>query len=72
MTLVLAACASPMKPLAPTATIDIDSLPIAVEYNLGDAASVQARFPEDSHFRNMPVRLNGLIAAPSGEGGLGV
>jgi len=38
--------------------------PKAVEYNLGETTITQARFPEDSRFRNMPVRLNGLIAAP--------
>ena len=39
--------------------------PKAVEYNLGETTITQARFPEDSRFRNMPVRLNGVIAAPS-------
>jgi dienelactone hydrolase len=39
--------------------------PTAVEYNLGEADITQARFPEDSRFRNMPVRLNGVIAVPS-------
>jgi dienelactone hydrolase len=50
--------AEPSLPAAP---------PAAVEYNLGDTTIVQERFPEDSRFRNMPVRLNGVIAAP-GEG----
>ncbi len=40
-----------------------------MEYNLGDATVVQERFPEDSRFRNMPVRLNGVIAVPEGDGG---
>jgi dienelactone hydrolase len=41
----------------------------AVEYNLGETTITQARFPKDSRFRNMPVRLNGLIAVPNrGEG----
>ncbi len=44
-------------------------LPPAVEYNLGETTIIQERFPEDSRFRNMPVRLNGLIATPTGEGG---
>ncbi len=52
----------------PSATIVVGDLPPAVEYNLGEAIIVQERFPEDSRFRNMPVRVNGLIAAPS-EGG---
>ena len=44
-------------------------LPVAVEYNLGETTITQARFPEDSRFHNMPVRLNGIIAAPSGGDG---
>ncbi|MCL4857850.1 MAG: hypothetical protein KJZ93_00520, partial [Caldilineaceae bacterium] len=47
----------------------IGDLPPAVEYNLGDTTIVQARFPADSRFRNMPVRLNGMLAAPLVEGG---
>ena len=39
--------------------------PKAVEYNLGETTITQARFPEDSRFRNMPVRLNGVIAVPN-------
>lgn len=54
--------------LAPTATEEA-SLPVAVEYNLGDTTITQSTFPEDSRFRNMPVRLNGIIAVPDGDGG---
>ena len=43
-------------------------LPAAVEYDLGEATVIQERFPADSRFRTMPVRLNGVIAAPA-EGG---
>ncbi len=43
-------------------------LPSVVEYNLGDATILQERFPADSRFRNMPVRLNGIVAAPPGPG----
>jgi hypothetical protein len=39
-----------------------------MEYNLGETTITQSVFPEDSRFRNMPVRLNGLIAVPDGEG----
>ena len=53
---------------APTATEEA-SLPVAVEYNLGDTTITQSTFPEDSRFRNMPVRLNGIIAVPDGDGG---
>jgi len=54
----------------PEATLEADSLPAAVEYNLGETTITQSMFPEDSRFRNMPVRLNGIIAAPdAGDGG---
>ncbi len=53
----------------PSATTVRGDLPRVVEYDLGEATIVQERFPEDSRFRNMPVRLNGLIATPPGEGG---
>jgi dienelactone hydrolase len=68
--LLLAACVpiqpetpAPRAALAPVATSP-PRAPQAVEYNLGDATITQARFPEDSRFRNMPVRLNGVIAVP--------
>ena len=52
-----------------TEVILTSTLPPAVEYNLGDAAITQSIFPEDSRFRNMPVRLNGVISVPqSGNG----
>ena len=77
--LVLAACTTPppaqiavltatpvtVSTAEPLATVEAGGLPAAVEYDLGEATIVQERFPEDSRFRNMPVRLNGLIAAPS-------
>jgi dienelactone hydrolase len=44
------------------------NLPAAVEYNLGETTITQANFSEDSRFRNMPVRLNGIIAVPDGDG----
>ncbi|MCC6170151.1 MAG: hypothetical protein IT329_23230 [Caldilineaceae bacterium] len=44
-------------------------LPAAVEYNLGETTIVQERFAKGSRFREMPVRLNGLIAAPTAAGG---
>ncbi|MBE2224666.1 MAG: hypothetical protein IAF02_24210 [Anaerolineae bacterium] len=53
---------------APTAETN-DVLPVAMEYNLGETTIVQSRFPEDSRFHNMPVRLNGVIAAPTGGDG---
>ncbi len=49
----------------PTTEPDAEAaLPEAVPYNLGDSTVVQARFPEDSRFRSMPVQLNGVIAVP--------
>ena len=55
-----------IKPQATAGPVD---LPPAVEYNLGETTIIQERFPEESRFRNMPVRLNGLIAVPPGEDG---
>jgi len=60
----------------PTAEIEVigtddapDGLPAGIFYDLGEAAVIQSNFPEDSRFRNMPVRLNGVMAAPeSGDG----
>ena len=49
----------------PLATVEAGGLPAAVEYDLGEATIVQERFAEGDRFRNMPVRLNGLIAVPS-------
>lgn len=37
-------------------------------YDLGETTLLQAHFPEDSHFRNMPVRLLGVIGVPGGKG----
>ena len=48
-------------------TVDPQSLPVVVEYNLGETTITQSMFPEDNRFHNMPVRLNGIIAAPSGD-----
>ena len=73
--LLLAGCkpvTAPSANPAPAATqprAEALNPPPAVEYNLGDATLVQERFPEDSRFRNMPVRLNGVIAVPQGDSG---
>ena len=74
LTLLPAACALPMPAPLPTPVVsesalaEMGDLPPAVEYDLGEATVIQERFPTDSRFRNMPVRLNGLIAAPTTEG----
>lgn len=62
--------ATPTSALAvePQATAHLDD-PAAVEYDLGEGTVIQERFPEGERFRTMPVRLNGLIAVPAGEGG---
>ena len=48
-----------------TAAPETTGLPKAVFYDLGETILVQANFPEDSRFRNMPARLNGVLAAPN-------
>jgi dienelactone hydrolase len=76
MVFLLAACVGALPSTTPPAMPD-DRQPAAgtsaallpaTEYNLGDATVTQERFPEDSRFRNMPVRLNGIIAVPEGGG----
>jgi hypothetical protein len=61
------ATAVPPTPPPPTteATEPGDALPEATPYDLGETTITQDRFPADSRFHNMPVRLNGLIAAPT-------
>jgi hypothetical protein len=55
-------------PAAQASTADSQAaLPEVVQYNLGDTTITQSMFTEDSRFRNMPVRLNGIIAVPGGE-----
>ncbi len=68
--LALAACSAPLPPVivSPAAQATAaapQAAPRAVEYNLGEATIVQERFPEGNRFRDMPVRLNGVIAAPT-------
>lgn len=55
---------SATAPVTPGAQGPAPDFGNVVEYDLGEATVVQERFPEDSRFRNMPVRLNGLIGAP--------
>lgn len=42
--------------------------PQAIPYNLGEATILQTGLAEDSRFHAMPVRLDGLIAAPEDGG----
>ncbi|MBP1693217.1 MAG: exported protein of unknown function [Chloroflexi bacterium] len=53
----------------PETTDQTSSLPVSVQYNLGETTIIQARFPEGNRFRYMPVRLNGIIAVPDGKNG---
>jgi hypothetical protein len=43
---------------------DLELVPGVIDYNLGDATITQDRFPADSNFRNMPIRLEGILALP--------
>jgi dienelactone hydrolase len=63
----LSACGTPIVTPAPTPAPSAiaPAAPQAVKYDLGETTIVQERFPADSRFRNMPVRLNGVIAAPT-------
>ncbi len=56
--------AQPEMPNPPLG-IDLELVPGVFAYNLGEAAVVQDRFPEDSRFRQMPVRLEGVMALPA-------
>ena len=62
---------SPPPAVVATATLEksltpqeASTFPAAVEYNLGETTIIQSMFPEDSRFREMPVRLNGIISVP--------
>ena len=53
----------------PGAPVDAEAIGIeAVQYDLGETTIVQSVFPEESRFRHMPVRLNGVIAVPESAG----
>jgi hypothetical protein len=75
-TLIPEPTAVPTQPPDPTlipeptavATQPPSTPPQVQVYNLGDATITQEQFPEDSRFRNMPVRLEGVIGVPGGEG----
>lgn len=68
--LLLAGCAlPPPPPVRSTPSTTTPTLPSVTGYNLGDAVIVQSQFQEGSRFREMPVRLNGLIATPADQGG---
>ena len=65
--LTISPTSEPLDTQRPEETNQTSSLPLVVEYNLGETTITQSMFPEESHFRNMPVRLNGIIAVPSGK-----
>jgi len=52
------------SPTAEPSSPGSSELPASVVYNLGETTIIQAGFPEDSRFREMPVRLEGVMAVP--------
>lgn len=78
--LLLIACSQPKatpavmseEPTAVSTTPEItgtESSPMmVVSYDLGETVIIQDNYPEDSPFREMPVRLDGVIGVPAGEG----
>jgi hypothetical protein len=67
--LALAACSPIQPPVTVPEQRQSRRTAAAVEYDLGEATIIQERFPADSRFREMPVRLNGVIAAPAIQAG---
>lgn len=51
-------------PAEPEATAAAPQLPAGVAYDLGEAIVIQERFAGGTNFREMPVRLNGVMAVP--------
>ena len=68
LVLLLSACAPIASPLLRAPGEKGGHASAAVEYDLGETTIIQERFPADSRFRDMPVRLNGVIAAPAAGG----
>ena len=69
--IALIACTQPVPiPSSLEATDDSNEQVLAqvVPYDLGETTLLQDHFPEDSRFRNMPVRLQGVIGVPGGKG----
>lgn len=63
--------ASPDPMNVPTPTTDREPETANAQvraYSLGDSTILQDQFPEDSRFRHMPVRLEGVIGVPGSEG----
>jgi hypothetical protein len=58
---------TPVPPTAVPAELKSFAAQVA-EYNLGETTILQGHFPEDSPFRHMPVRLDGVIGAPEADG----
>lgn len=73
LAILLSGCVTPAIPTEPEATITVDISQleghVVVANDLGETTITQSMFSEDSHFYNMPVRLNGIIAAPTGDDG---
>jgi dienelactone hydrolase len=64
LALLLAGCTAVYDAQSPVPSA-AEHLPPALEYDLGMTTIVQSSFAEDNSFRNMPVRLNGVMAAPA-------
>ncbi len=62
------AAATAAATVAPTEEATAGDLPPAAFYDLGESTVIQHNFASDSRFRQMPVRLNGVIAAPPPDG----
>ncbi len=56
---------APATASAPAPTAVPPAGPQVMAYSLGDAGLTQDWFPEESRFREMPVRLEGLIGVPA-------
>lgn len=79
-TLILSVACSQPETVPPTAVQEATAVPPTIEaaepetypatvanYNLGETTITQDHFPEDSRFRNMPVRLEGFIGVPESD-----
>jgi hypothetical protein len=65
--ILLVACAQ-IEPTTPSPKESADPIELSsaqvVPYDLGETTLLQDHFPEGSQFRNMPVRLLGVIGVP--------
>jgi dienelactone hydrolase len=62
------AAESPTPELSTDGQAAATAQPQVESYDIGEATIVQADRPADDRFREMPVRLQGVLAVPDGEG----